>query len=118
VYPVRHRGHRRGGYAAERAADVQVAQAASRASDDGQVERPGRRHWLADVRAADAAWNATWQSGLVMVSQSLDTIGRVVATGVGGNQGPNHVPGVVITGVVIGILLMWAAIRAMFGKRK
>jgi hypothetical protein len=52
-----------------------------------------------------------------MVSQSLHMLG-FVATGVGGNQGPNHVPGVVLTGVVIGILLMWAAIRAMFGKRK
>lgn len=34
------------------------------------------------------------------------------------DKGPNHVPGVVLTGVVIGTLLLWAAIRAMFGKRK
>jgi len=34
------------------------------------------------------------------------------------DKGPNQVPGVVLAGVVIGILLMWAAIRGMFGKRK
>lgn len=34
------------------------------------------------------------------------------------DRGPDHVPGVVLTGIVVGILLMWAAIRAMFGKRK
>lgn len=34
------------------------------------------------------------------------------------DRGPDHVPGVVLTGVVIGILLLWAAIRAMFGKRR
>jgi hypothetical protein len=42
----------------------------------------------------------------------------LLAPGVGGNKGPNHVPGVVIAGVVVGILLMWAAIRSMFGKKK
>ena len=31
---------------------------------------------------------------------------------------PGQVPGVVITGVVVGVLLMLAAIRGMFGKRK
>jgi hypothetical protein len=40
-----------------------------------------------------------------------------VATGTG-NRDANHVPGVVITGVVVGILLMWAAVRGMFGKKK
>jgi hypothetical protein len=45
-------------------------------------------------------------------------VSHLIATGVGGNQGRNHVPGVVIAGVVIGVLLMWAAIRGMFGKRK
>ncbi|HEY2791633.1 MAG TPA: hypothetical protein VGJ28_04720 [Micromonosporaceae bacterium] len=54
-----------------------------------------------------------WQSGHVIVNHVI-----VLATGVGGNKGPNHVPGVVITGVVVGILLMWAAIRTMFGKQK
>jgi hypothetical protein len=34
------------------------------------------------------------------------------------DKGPNQVPGVVVTGVVVGILLLWAAIRGMFGKRK
>jgi hypothetical protein len=34
------------------------------------------------------------------------------------DKDPQHVPGVVITGVVVGIALMWLAIRAMFGKRK
>jgi hypothetical protein len=34
------------------------------------------------------------------------------------DKGPGQVPGVVLTGVVVGILLLWAAIRAMFGKRK
>jgi hypothetical protein len=34
------------------------------------------------------------------------------------DKGPNQVPGVVLTGIVIGVLLLWAAIRAMFGKRK
>ena len=34
------------------------------------------------------------------------------------DKDPQHVPGVVLTGVVLGILLMWAAIRSMFGKRK
>jgi hypothetical protein len=29
-----------------------------------------------------------------------------------------HVPGVVLVGVIGGIALMWAAIRAMFGKKK
>jgi hypothetical protein len=41
-----------------------------------------------------------------------------VASGASGDKGPNHVPGVVITGVIIGVLLLLAAIRAMFGKRK
>jgi hypothetical protein len=30
----------------------------------------------------------------------------------------NHVPGVVLVGVIGGIALMWAAIRGMFGKKK
>ena len=34
------------------------------------------------------------------------------------DKGPDQVPGVVLAGVVIGVLLMWAAIRGMFGKRK
>ena len=34
------------------------------------------------------------------------------------DKGPGQVPGVVITGVVVGVLLMLAAIRGMFGKRK
>jgi hypothetical protein len=34
------------------------------------------------------------------------------------DRGPNHVPGVVLVGVVVGALLLWAAIRGMFGKRK
>jgi hypothetical protein len=34
------------------------------------------------------------------------------------DKGPNQVTGVVVTGVVVGILLLWAAIRGMFGKRK
>jgi hypothetical protein len=34
------------------------------------------------------------------------------------DKGPDHVPGVVLTGVVVGVLLMLAAIRGMFGKRK
>jgi len=34
------------------------------------------------------------------------------------DKGPNHVPGVVLTGVVVGILLLWIAIRGMFGKKK
>ncbi len=29
-----------------------------------------------------------------------------------------HVPGVVLTGIVAGVVLLWAAIRAMFGKKK
>jgi hypothetical protein len=45
-------------------------------------------------------------------------IGYLLAIGTTGNRDSNHVPGVVITGVVVGILLLWAAIRAMFGKRK
>ncbi len=47
-------------------------------------------------------------------------IGSVVhlATGNQGNRDANHVPGVVLTGVVIGTLLLWAAVRAMFGKKK
>ena len=34
------------------------------------------------------------------------------------DKGPGQVPGVIITGVVVGVLLMLAAIRGMFGKRK
>lgn len=34
------------------------------------------------------------------------------------DRGPDHVPGVVLTGVVVGALLMLAAIKGMFGKRK
>jgi hypothetical protein len=34
------------------------------------------------------------------------------------DKDPQHVPGVVLTGVVIGGLLLWAAIRSMFGKKK
>ena len=34
------------------------------------------------------------------------------------DKDPQHVPGVVITGFVVGIALMWLAIRAMFGKKK
>ncbi|HEY7175135.1 MAG TPA: hypothetical protein VH442_09475 [Micromonosporaceae bacterium] len=34
------------------------------------------------------------------------------------DKGPGQVPGVVLAGVVIGVLLLWAAIRGMFGKRK
>ena len=34
------------------------------------------------------------------------------------DKDPQHVPGVVITGVVVGIALVWLAIRAMFGKKK
>jgi hypothetical protein len=34
------------------------------------------------------------------------------------DRGPDHVPGVVLTGVVVGVLLMLAAIKGMFGKRK
>jgi hypothetical protein len=34
------------------------------------------------------------------------------------DQGPGRVPGVLLAGVVIGVMLLWAAIRAMFGKRK
>ena len=41
-----------------------------------------------------------------------------LATGTSGNRDANHVPGVVLTGVVIGTLLLWAAVRAMFGKKK
>jgi len=29
----------------------------------------------------------------------------------------DDIPGVVILGAVLGVLLLWAAIRAMFGKR-
>jgi hypothetical protein len=29
-----------------------------------------------------------------------------------------HVPGVVLTGIVVGIAFLWIAIRAMFGKKK
>ena len=34
------------------------------------------------------------------------------------DKGPGQVPGVVLTGVVVGVLLMLAAIKGMFGKRK
>jgi len=34
------------------------------------------------------------------------------------DRGPHHVPGVVLTGIVVGILLLWIAIRSMFGKKK
>jgi len=34
------------------------------------------------------------------------------------DRGPARVPGVVLTGVVVGVLLMLAAIKGMFGKRK
>jgi hypothetical protein len=34
------------------------------------------------------------------------------------NKDPQHVPGVVLAGVVLGTMLLWAAIRAMFGKGK
>jgi hypothetical protein len=34
------------------------------------------------------------------------------------DKGPDQVPGVVLTGVVVGVLLMLAAIKGMFGKRK
>jgi hypothetical protein len=40
------------------------------------------------------------------------------ATGTDGNRDANHVPGVVLTGIVIGTLLLWAAVRSMFGKKK
>jgi hypothetical protein len=49
----------------------------------------------------------TWQSGRVI------PLPFYLA-----DKDPGHVPGVVLTGVVVGILLLWAAIRAMFGKRK
>src|SRR5262245_51454613 len=32
------------------------------------------------------------------------------------DKDPQHVPGVVLAGVVLGTILLWAAIRAMFGK--
>jgi hypothetical protein len=41
-----------------------------------------------------------------------------VAAPMTGNRDANHVPGVIITGVVIGTLLLWAAVRTMFGKKK
>jgi hypothetical protein len=34
------------------------------------------------------------------------------------DKDPQHVPGVVLTGLVVGLLLIWAAIRGMFGKKK
>jgi hypothetical protein len=34
------------------------------------------------------------------------------------DKDPQHVPGVVITGVVIGIAFLWIAVRSMFGKKK
>ena len=34
------------------------------------------------------------------------------------DKGPDQVPGVVLAGLVIGVLLIWAAIRGMFGRRK
>jgi hypothetical protein len=34
------------------------------------------------------------------------------------DKDPQHVPGVVLTGVVLGAFLLWAAIRGMFGKKK
>jgi hypothetical protein len=34
------------------------------------------------------------------------------------DKDPQHVPGVVLTGVVVGTVLLWAAIRFMFGKGK
>jgi hypothetical protein len=34
------------------------------------------------------------------------------------DRGPDRVPGVVLTGVVVGVLLLVAAIKGMFGKRK
>ena len=34
------------------------------------------------------------------------------------DKDPQHVPGVVLAGVVLGTMLLWAAVRAMFGKGK
>jgi hypothetical protein len=34
------------------------------------------------------------------------------------DKDPQHVPGVAITGVVVGVAFLWIAIRAMFGKKK
>jgi hypothetical protein len=46
-------------------------------------------------------------------------IGHLVALAPGvGNRDANHVPGVVLTGVVVGTLLLWAAVRGMFGKKR
>jgi hypothetical protein len=33
------------------------------------------------------------------------------------DKDPQHVPGVVLTGVVVGVLLLIAAVRWMFGKK-
>ena len=62
--------------------------------------------------AALATHGEDWHSGHV--------IGHVIslAPAPGGNRDANHVPGVVLTGVVIGTLLLWAAVRTMFGKKK
>lgn len=55
-----------------------------------------------------------WQSDGVDIRALADLAAPIV----GHNRGPKHVPGVVIAGVVVGILLMYAAIRTMFGKKK
>jgi hypothetical protein len=55
-----------------------------------------------------------WQSDVVDIRSIID----IAAPPVGHNRDANHVPGVVITGVVVGILLLWAAVRGMFGKKK
>lgn len=33
-------------------------------------------------------------------------------------QSSDDIPGVVLVGAVLGVLLLWAAIRAVFGKKK
>jgi hypothetical protein len=48
----------------------------------------------------------------------MDVTGILADATIAADRGPNQVPGVVLTGVVIGVLLMWAAIRGMFGKKK
>jgi hypothetical protein len=50
---------------------------------------------------------------------SRHVIGHLVALAPGiGNRDSHHVPGVVCTGVVIGTLLLYAAVRGMFGKKR
>jgi len=46
--------------------------------------------------------------------------GRVIAAAVPylADKDPQHVPGVVLLGVVVGIAFLWIAIRAMFGRQK